>query len=726
MHRELSSHAPACRALLAACLALVIAAVPAAADARDQVRFMPVGNSITDGEGYPPGFRDDLNALLQGEPQHTFDWVGDTGTPPLVGHFQGGREIDDFYPSSYGNGWGNGTFDITAVMGPPDTPDLVAIHLGTNDLNSQLPPYAPYSLDHGQTLNPSQPGELAELLLYLLRWQSGPAAFELDDIVLSMIIPMEGRDQDVADFNSAVVAMAEDLAEGTVTGSPVRIALADHYDHFLSNPDLFTYGPGDWMEDNLHPNDVGYTEMAIVYHAAIIGMLDDTVAPADVTDLAVAEVDTTRVVLAFTAPGDDFLTGQAARYDLRVSFTPIDAASFATATQITGEPLPATGGSIESIEVTGLLPGNTYYFALKASDEGGNRAPISNVVSVATQGTPTVTLTLREGLNGYFGSEDNTMIDGRPSDNWGGNDWIAVGKIGTVAGAAPAGEEAGGEEALVNDVMRSLVRFDLTQVPAHATVLEATLELYNTVSESSGPDDVSVYRVTKRWVEGTRTGPPSPQSGTSCWISARLDELDWSSPGASAASDDAQNDDPDYDRLATPEDTVTLSGAASWYTWDVTEAVSRWVSGEWNNEGLVVIADVEGDNNQRQFSASESTGQTLRPTLVVRFETGGVGIAGAEPQAPAAARLAAARPNPFALSTTVDYELTRPGAVRLRVYDVRGRLVRELVDAVLPGGRHRSAWDGRDARGTRAASGVYFFRLESAGGVDAQKVVLRP
>ncbi len=53
---------------------------------------------------------------------------------------------------------------------------------------------------------------------------------------------------------------------------------------------------------------------------------------------------------------------------------------------------------------------------------------------------------------------------------------------------------------------------------------------------------------------------------------------------------------------------------------------------------------------------------------------------------------------------------------RLDVYDVQGRKVRTLIAGPLTQGRHLQRWDGRDARGQEVASGVYFLRLDVAGG----------
>lgn len=68
-------------------------------------------------------------------------------------------------------------------------------------------------------------------------------------------------------------------------------------------------------------------------------------------------------------------------------------------------------------------------------------------------------------------------------------------------------------------------------------------------------------------------------------------------------------------------------------------------------------------------------------------------------------------PNPFNPRTTVAFDLPRAAHARLALHDVAGRLVRVLVDDALPAGSHEVVWDGRDASGRDAASGLYVARL---------------
>ena len=76
-------------------------------------------------------------------------------------------------------------------------------------------------------------------------------------------------------------------------------------------------------------------------------------------------------------------------------------------------------------------------------------------------------------------------------------------------------------------------------------------------------------------------------------------------------------------------------------------------------------------------------------------------------------------PNPFHPTTTVDYTLTRPGRVQLTVYDLLGREMARLHDGAAAPGTHRARVDA-----TGWASGVYLYRLMTAGGSATRRMVL--
>ena len=71
-------------------------------------------------------------------------------------------------------------------------------------------------------------------------------------------------------------------------------------------------------------------------------------------------------------------------------------------------------------------------------------------------------------------------------------------------------------------------------------------------------------------------------------------------------------------------------------------------------------------------------------------------------------------PNPFNPSTTIRYSLPEKTHVRLKIFDTLGGEVRVLFDGEQLQGEHQSSWNGRDNFGRRVASGVYFYRIETA------------
>ena len=81
-------------------------------------------------------------------------------------------------------------------------------------------------------------------------------------------------------------------------------------------------------------------------------------------------------------------------------------------------------------------------------------------------------------------------------------------------------------------------------------------------------------------------------------------------------------------------------------------------------------------------------------------------------------------PNPFNPATTIALNLPRAGEVSLKIYDVRGQLVRTLVDERLAAGHHEIVWNGTDDRGATVASGVYFSEVKAGDEVRVHKLAL--
>jgi len=107
--------------------------------------------------------------------------------------------------------------------------------------------------------------------------------------------------------------------------------------------------------------------------------LIDVISPAAVTDLTPCNPTDHSVMLTWTAPGDDVAVGTAALYDIRYSTAMIGTATWISASRSTGEPPPGAAGDADTFVATGLSPNTSYYFALKAADDGSNWSPLSNV-----------------------------------------------------------------------------------------------------------------------------------------------------------------------------------------------------------------------------------------------------------------------------------------------------------------------------------------------------------
>lgn len=74
-----------------------------------------------------------------------------------------------------------------------------------------------------------------------------------------------------------------------------------------------------------------------------------------------------------------------------------------------------------------------------------------------------------------------------------------------------------------------------------------------------------------------------------------------------------------------------------------------------------------------------------------------------------------AYPNPFNPRTNIQLTLPRADRVTVKIFNVRGELVRTLQDGDMIAGVHDFVWDGSDDRGARSASGVYFAETKALG-----------
>ena len=138
------------------------------------------------------------------------------------------------------------------------------------------------------------------------------------------------------------------------------------------------------------------------------------------------------------------------------------------------------------------------------------------------------------------------------------------------------------------------------------------------------------------------------------------------------------------------------------------------LSGDMDGDGdldLVVLDPISGGVHLLKSSLSEQPTAVQTPTIV----------------RPAHYRLGDSYPNPFNPAVVIPLDLATDAAgVSLTVYDVLGRRVRQLWDGSLGAGSHRFVWDGRDAAGKAVAAGVYIYKVEIDGQVEAKKTTKLP
>ncbi len=128
------------------------------------------------------------------------------------------------------------------------------------------------------------------------------------------------------------------------------------------------------------------------------------------------------------------------------------------------------------------------------------------------------------------------------------------------------------------------------------------------------------------------------------------------------------------------------------------------------------FTQVDVDGPRLALQAVDANGRVLDRITIDKSPEAGLGNAHAD--------LLPNVPNPFNPETRVRYALRQPGPVRVAIYDLAGRLVRELVHAEQPVGQYQVLWNGRDGRGNAVASGVYVLRLETDGPPIARKLLL--
>ena len=106
------------------------------------------------------------------------------------------------------------------------------------------------------------------------------------------------------------------------------------------------------------------------------------------------------------------------------------------------------------------------------------------------------------------------------------------------------------------------------------------------------------------------------------------------------------------------------------------------------------------------------------------LDLGAISLSVPRPMSHSRLALSAPSPNPARGAVRLDVTLDSSAQVEVIVFDAAGRRIHVLARGVLAPGRHPLAWDGRDARGSRVAPGVYFVRASDGSASSTQRLVV--
>lgn len=647
-----------------------------------EIRIMPLGNSLTQGihgSTDNAGYRNDLDELLNSQ-RIDFDFVGSK---------RDGRDFDRHHE-------GHSGFRADELLAQLKTylrdnpPDVILLHIGTNDISEN------------QSVS-STIVEIAEVLATINDFDS--------DIVtiLSSVVPRRGsKDGETTRLNRLI----EDLV-------PEKQA-AGYNLHYAGNNEAFKANP-DWeieyLADTVHPNDLGYAVMAGVWFDAILdiaGGASSTLTVAfDGRDAFRVSVDSKRQIRATVPAGaNSGKVSVTTKHGTALSPTNFDVLGSA-ALAIT---LPAGGeswipGSVHTItwqSADGIDQVNLEY----SVDNGSNWQPIASLVS--NQG--------RYIWETPEASSDNVLVrvlDAGPS-----------GHMAVSEGVFALADFDGGGSLLSLNELKQAALGQLENRPIALADVNAdgrvdVLDILNTIDFNIDADNRnqlaknSVDNVEKNSRISVTASKRSGATGLTARIPVSL-EADL----PIRAFQIKLSYDADQIISLTPEIDPALNMILDFHAEKNVVEILGYLEKE---GGAVDVSDVLLTlHAQLATEESEAVVNIVEALFISKSlkviplasETTSENSAGI----PAEFELFQNYPNPFNAGTQIKFNLPSKSRVSLKIFNLKGELVRTLVDSEKEPGIHRISWTGDNDRGLGVATGVYVYRIKIGKFEDSRKL----
>jgi len=145
------------------------------------------------------------------------------------------------------------------------------------------------------------------------------------------------------------------------------------------------------------------------------------------------------------------------------------------------------------------------------------------------------------------------------------------------------------------------------------------------------------------------------------------------------------------------------------------------VDPEGNTEIPIIFAPTEEGEYTGQLNITTNDSANYSFTIDV---SGVCGPTSTDAVTPLVTKLENNYPNPFNPETNIAFSLSERGQINIDIYNIKGQLVKSLVNGIMPAGRHIALWNGKDDNNKSVSSGVYFYRMQSSEYSSTKKMLL--